>query len=36
MVQSMVAAIGRILEALAAAGRAHDTLVFNSDNGGER
>lgn len=37
MVQSMDQGIGRVLAALAASGRAKDTLViFTSDNGGER
>ena len=37
MVQSMDAAVGRVLQALTASGRANDTIiVFTSDNGGER
>jgi arylsulfatase A-like enzyme len=37
MVQSMDAAVGRVLKALAESGRASDTIiVFTSDNGGER
>lgn len=37
MVQSMDAAIGRVLKSLEASGRANDTMiVFTSDNGGER
>ena len=37
MVQSMDAAIGRVLAAVATAGRTNDTVgVFTSDNGGER
>jgi len=37
MMQSLDAAIGRVVEALQAAGRANDTIVvFTSDNGGER
>ncbi|GAA2450343.1 sulfatase-like hydrolase/transferase [Actinomadura vinacea] len=37
MVQTMDAAIGRVLEAVRASGRENDTLVlFASDNGGER
>ena len=37
MVQAMDLEIGRVLQALDAAGLAHDTIViFTSDNGGER
>jgi arylsulfatase A-like enzyme len=37
MTQSMDAAVGRVLKALDATGRAHNSLiVFTSDNGGER
>jgi arylsulfatase A-like enzyme len=37
MTQSMDAAVGRVLKALEAAGRANNTIiVFTSDNGGER
>ncbi len=37
MMQSLDAAIGRVLTSLAASGRARDTIVvFTSDNGGER
>ena len=37
MVESMDAAVGRVLKALEATGRARDTfIVFTSDNGGER
>ena len=37
MVESLDAAVGRVLKALEASGRAGDTIiVFTSDNGGER
>jgi arylsulfatase A-like enzyme len=37
MMQSLDSAVGRVLESLAASGRANDTvIVFTSDNGGER
>jgi arylsulfatase A-like enzyme len=37
MMQSLDAAVGRVLKAVEAAGRANDTIVvFTSDNGGER